>query len=386
MKKSILFTGAALLAFCSCTNEVNEAGFKDRANSISFRAYSSKTRANVVGDVTTELMKQDNFGVFGYYNNSPYLCTTENGEKKAVEQTWVPSGTGSWDYKNQGDVRFWPNVGTLDFYAYFPYSDNATYADNNTENPVMTIPTECGHDVLFAKNSTGKTDRVSLTFHHAFSKIQKVNVKVNGGNIGQADMQVEISEVEFINTSTKGDIQVDKDGKASYKIASSNTTVKKTFSSPVKVHKDLDAGIALISEVEHRYLFATNATASENQYVTGTGKKLWDGTKDALNGAALSSSDFVCLKLTCKATYGGHYLVGDENSYGVVYIPLAGTHTTPDPLNSVSALLAGKRYIYNIIWSHNIGYTDGGDPILDPILFNVSDVDKWDNVNVTIEL
>lgn len=65
MKKIGYFMGAALLTLGSCTNEINEEGFVDKANTISFSAYPNKTRA-VTGDVTSDNIKDDNFGVFGY--------------------------------------------------------------------------------------------------------------------------------------------------------------------------------------------------------------------------------------------------------------------------------------------------------------------------------
>ena len=73
MKKIYLFACATLLAFSGCTNEISEDGFVDKTNAISFSAYPTRTRALVAGDVTSENMKDDNFGVFGYFGNSPYL-------------------------------------------------------------------------------------------------------------------------------------------------------------------------------------------------------------------------------------------------------------------------------------------------------------------------
>ena len=69
MKKITYLTYAVLLALCSCTNEVNEEGFVDKANCISFNAYSSKTRAEdpySAGDVDISVMKTGSFGVVGY--------------------------------------------------------------------------------------------------------------------------------------------------------------------------------------------------------------------------------------------------------------------------------------------------------------------------------
>ena len=381
---------AALLAFTSCTNEINEEGFVDKENTIAFKAYPNKTRA-VSGDVTSYNMKNDNFGVFGYYNNSPYLYVSENKTKKAVEQYWKSNAentSGTWEYKNIGDMKFWPDRNaTMDFYAYFPYSDNATFVDNiTTGSAVMTIPDQtCNHDVLFAKTSSTHDERVPLTFYHAFAKIKGVNIKVNGGNVGQTDVQVTIKDVEFINTNRSGSVKVGMDGTASYDIASDKVTLSKKFPTATTISKSLTTGVTIISDSELCYLFATNTAATNN--VKGTGNPLWDGSKSSLNNGNLSTSNFVCLKLTCKVKDNTHYLVGSEgeedNNYGVVYIPLTGSDAVP---NTETYLVAGKRYTFNIVFSHNVGYKDNGDPILDPILFSVSRVEAWGDVDVTITL
>lgn len=101
MKKILFIACGALLAASSCTSEVNEEGFIDKANTISFSAYPNKSRA-VSGDVTSDNMKNDNFGVVGYTHddNKIYLYT---GSYAAVEQTWDGD---SWEYKNMSDLRF----------------------------------------------------------------------------------------------------------------------------------------------------------------------------------------------------------------------------------------------------------------------------------------
>ena len=390
MKKFGYLTLAALLAFGSCTNEINEEGFVDKANTISFNAYSNKTRV-VIGDVTSTNLKEDNFGVFGYFNNSPYLFKKDGNIYKAVEQYWKSSSEGndgSWEYQTSSELKFWPN-GSMDFYAYFPYSDNATFVEsiasgeNETSADVMTISgTSCAHDVLFAKTSTSIVERVPLTFHHAFSRIKGLNIKVNGGNVGEANVEVTVKEIEFINTSTSGDIKVNANGNASYNVASTNIPVKKTFDANTIISKSSQDGVNLISDADYKYLFATNSSVTNS--VIGTAKTMWDGTKTSLTeGKTLETLGQVCLKLTCKVKDNTHYIVGDANTYGVVYIPLTGTHSNP---NSVKTFDAGKRYTYNIIFSHNVGYNENGDPILNPILFKVSAVDTWEDVNVTITL
>ena len=375
---------AALLALASCTNEINEEGFVDKTKTISFNAYSNKTRA-LTGDVTSENMKNDNFGVFGYFNKSPYLYKLDDTTKKAVAQYWKSlseGNNGSWEYQTLSELKFWPN-GSMDFYAYFPYSDNATFAESNASGDVMTISgTSCAHDVLFAKTSTSIVERVPLTFHHAFSRIKGLNIKVNGGNVGEANVEVTVKEIEFINTSTSGDIKVDVTGNASYTVASTDVPIKKTFESNTTISKNLQDGVDLISNTDYKYLFATNTNVTNS--VIGTAKTMWDGTKTLLTeGKTLETLGQVCLKITCKVKDKTHYIVGDASTDGVVYIPLTGTHSSQQ---GVTTFDAGKRYTYNIVFSNNVGYDVHGTPILNPILFSVKSVDNWDDVTVTITL
>ena len=205
---------------------------------------------------------------------------------------------------------------------------------------------------------------------------------MNGGNVGEAEVEVAVKEIEFINTSTSGDIKVNAEGNASYTIASTNVPVKKTFDANTTISKSSQDGVNLISDADYKYLFATNSSVTNS--VIGTAKTMWDGTKTSLTeGKTLETLGQVCLKLTCKVKDKNHYIVGDANTDGVVYIPLTGTHSNQ---NSVTTFDAGKRYTYNIVFSHKVGYDVNGDPILNPILFNVSSVDTWEDVNVTITL
>ena len=387
MKKITYLTYAALFALTSCTNEINEEGFVDKANTISFNAYSNKTRA-VTGDVTSENMKNDNFGVVGYNGNSIYLGSSN----AAIQQTWKAdenvTGGGSWEYITQSDLKFWPSSGTMQFFAYFPFSDNATFSERISENgTVMTIPNlTCNHDVLFAStNSLSYQERVPLTFYHAFSKIESLNVKIEGGNVESAGVSIEIQKVEFINTSTSGSVLVDNSGIASYTAASPNVTLSKDFTSSTKTVNSTSKTAELINNTDKAegYIFATNSSSSATNNVKGTEKSLWNGTKEVLNNSTLSNGNFACLKLTCRVKDNTHYLVGSDSSFGDMYIPLTGTDSNH---SEITSFIAGKRYKYNIVWEHNVGFTDAGDPILKPILFNVSSVTGWDDVIVTITL
>lgn len=381
MKKITYLTYAALLALTSCTNEINEEGFVDKANTISFNAYSNKTRTYTSGDADISVMKTGSFGVVGYKNsdNNLYLGLAT----KATEQVWNETNN-AWNYNNENEMKYWPS-GSMDFFAYFPYSANgATFATTKTDtDPVMTIQSNNGNqDILFSyiKDRT-QTDLVHLYFYHALSKIKSVEIQV-----AAPDIEVSVSNIEILNSYTKGNIKVDNTGVATY---SGGNTSRSLDISPAKTINSQTAGTdrVLFDNAANAYLFATNTT--EHDKVKGTGQTMWNGTKDALNGGKLSESNFICMKVTGKVkhhkdTDNDEYLVGSADSDGVMYIPLRGNSANSA---DISEFLAGRRYIYKIIMSSNVGYEDDGDPImLSYIKFGVNQVYDWSDVTVTITL
>lgn len=374
MKKIGYFTCAALLALGSCTNEINEEGFVDKANTISFSAYSSKTRAYTSGDVANiDNMKEGTFGVVGYKSdNSIYLGSTT----KAIEQRW--NGT-IWDYATASDLKYWPE-GAMDFYAYFPYSATGdVFASSDASGDVMTITNNSGNqDVLFARQANvSQTTYVPLYFKHALSKIKSVIIQVNA-----VDVEVKVKGIKFLNTATKGEIKVDNDGNASY----GTTSDPRSFNwseSPKLIDKNIAAGVALFDNNDNGYVFATNTNPQHNVY--GTSKTMWTaGDKTSLGGGNLSTSEFVVMELECKVKAAGHYLVGNADTYGKMYIPMHGSSANGA---DITELLAGRRYTYKVVMTSNVGYKDNGDPImLAPIRFSVNEVPDWNDVEVTINL
>ena len=385
MKGKYFYLCAALFALNSCTSEIIEDGFVDKSNTISFNSSTPKSRAYTSGDVAnTTTLQEGNFGVVGYSNNALYLGTTS----KAAEQTYAD---GNWKYANADEIRYWPN-NNMDFYAYFPFAaTGAEFSATKTSGTVMTITNETGNqDVLFASAlGQPRVDRVDLQFHHAFSKIGGINIQIKN-----KDVTVEVKKVELINTSTKGQVLVDVNGKASY--GTRTEPRAKEMASPVIITKatTYDASetyATLVNNDDNAYIFATNGT--ETNFVSGTNTALWDGTKTALTGSTtLETLGQVCLKLTCKvstpSSAGTYYHVGAADSYGVMYIPISGSKITSiDPSDAdKTALLAGKRYTYNIIMENNVGFNEKGEAILLPILFKSTSVDSWDDVTVTITL
>lgn len=382
MKKFGYLTLAALLAFGSCTNEINEEGFVDKANTISFNAYSNKTRAYENGDADIAKMKEGSFGVVGYTSdNNLYLGSTD----KAIEQRWN-STSNSWEYATPSDLKYWP-ANSMDFYAYFPYSAQGdVFAQSDASGDVMTITNESGNqDILFARESgVSQTNYVPLHFKHALSKLKAVYIKVNA-----VDVQVEVKKITFLNTSTKGKIKVDYNGNASYETTSSDVPRSFDFTSEPKTiaynanPSTTDEGVELFGNDDNGYIFATNTNDQHN--VKGTGKSLWSaGDKTSLGSSTLPNSNLVCMELDCKVKAAGHYLVGSADAYGKMYIPMHGTSSNNA---DISELLAGRRYTYKVVMESNVGYDENGDPImLAPIRFSVNEVPEWSDVTVTINL
>ena len=385
MKKILFLSCAALLALGSCTSDLSDDGFVDKANSISFSAYTNKLRYTN-GDADLAAMKTDKFGVVGYYNNTLYLGA---GNKAAAQD--FSNGT-SWEYSNLGELKYWP-AGSMDFYAYFPYAGSGdVFASSNSTGNVMTIAaTSADKDVLFAyTGGQAKIDRVPLQFHHAFSKIQKLNITMpETGTLYQSNTKVEVKGIEFVNTATKGNVKVNNTGVASYDGA--NTTRSKELTDAITIKQNTPSELTnnkhdFVTSTDNAYLFATNGGVTNN--VEGTNKLLWNGTKangstgTLASGKTLDNSGLVFLKLKCKVWNGTNtYYVGSAGDYGYVYIPLTGT-AVPD----VALFLAGKRYTININWNNNVGYDNNGESILTPILFNVSGVAAGGDVTLTITL
>ena len=380
MKKLGYLTYAALLAFASCTNEINEEGFIDKANTISFNAYSNKTRAYENGDADIAKMKEGSFGVVGYTSdNNIYLGSTN----KAIEQSW---NSTSWDYATPSDLKYWP-ANSMDFYAYFPYSAQGDeFAQSDASGDVMTITNESGNqDILFARESgVSQTNYVPLYFKHALSKLKAVYIKVNA-----VDVEVKVQKITFLNTSTKGKIKVDYSGNASYETTSSDVPRSFDFTSEPKTitysanPSTTYEGVELFGNDDNGYIFATNTNDKHN--VKGTGKSLWSaGDKTSLGSSTLPNSNLVCMELDCKVIAAGHYLVGSPDAYGKMYIPMHGTSSNNA---DISELLAGRRYTYKVVMESNVGYDENGDPImLAPIRFSVNEVTEWNDVTVTINL
>lgn len=335
MKNLNLLLAAAAMLAVSCTQNETIQDESLSGNVIGFSTYVNRTRAVANGDVNLDSLKTDNFGVTGYYGNAVYLG-------KDVEQTYDGS---NWEYADAAEMKFWPTASDakLDFYAYFPSSVTASFADSNSTGDVLTLTGwSDGQDLLYATDlQQAKVARAPLQFKHAFSKIKEVNVSSS-----LEDLSVQITKIEFVATSTSGTVKVAADGSASYASGSAPRaiTLDKT-----------------VTKSASQTLFGNTA----NAYIFPVASGIWaNDPKPTAVGTGTA------IKLTAKVIMKGVTLHD-----GAIYIPMG-----------VSTLDAAKRYIFNITFKNGIGYDENGNDLILPIKFSATVSDWTDATAVDIEL
>ena len=182
MKKK-LFLGllaAAAVTFTACQKDevINEVP-QDQA--IGFGTYvgrDAQTKASVINETA---LRAQGFGVYAYYTN-----TSNYDQNSQLNFMWdeIVTFSTSWDYINK---KYWPSeIGKkFTFIAYAPANDNTNITNklnNNsvhTGDPTFTFTVNSNFadqtDLLYAaiKNYETKAtnDVQAFTFHHALSRI-----------------------------------------------------------------------------------------------------------------------------------------------------------------------------------------------------------------------
>ncbi len=237
MKKRITFFAfAAALAFCySCSNDETVATNDNAAsNEISFRALTNGvTRA---ADVTETTLRSSGFTVTAVNHGS----APETQYFYGVSFTWNdPAYTSATKY-------YWPETGSLDFYAYAPAGNaQVTYPTSPdykvfTVTPSTTVSEQV--DLVYAntneKTKATSASGVALNFRHTESKIA---IKVKNTS---ADLKFEVTgwKVGFLSasgtftysgstTDTKNSAQLTSGMWGSLATANADTKYENTFSS-----------------------------------------------------------------------------------------------------------------------------------------------------------
>lgn len=167
----------AQLVLSGCAGEAVEETSSSSASEINFDAYvgrNASTRSNIT-DIGFLRSGEWNagFGVFARYGNT-HLMDTEHVYWKGDH----------WGYDH---IRFWPSSGTVDFYAFAPYSpqvrmgklpDYLAYkADSNSPDTYIDFPSNMSPVDLVWANQPNQTapkspnSKVQFQFKHALVRL-----------------------------------------------------------------------------------------------------------------------------------------------------------------------------------------------------------------------
>ena len=166
----------AQLVLSGCAGEGVEETSSSSSSEINFDAYlgrNASTRAGVT-DITSLKGTEGNsgFGVFARYNHNGAISPLMDNE----HVTW---NGNHWGYTN---TRYWPNEGSVDFYAFAPYLGNVELVKgpkSNDANPTYIEFTSSNSNVDLVwgaqkdkKAPPSPTDsKVKFEFKHALARL-----------------------------------------------------------------------------------------------------------------------------------------------------------------------------------------------------------------------
>ena len=164
----------AQLVLSGCAGEGVEETSSSSSSEINFDAYlgrNASTRSEVTDNTHLKGTEGNSgFGVFARYNYNGKILSLLDTE----HVTWNKD-QNHWEYTN---TRYWPSEGSVDFYAFAPYSDQPKLVNKpgGTElNPTyIYFPSNMSPvDLVWAnaKDRTKTNEPVKFTFNHALARL-----------------------------------------------------------------------------------------------------------------------------------------------------------------------------------------------------------------------
>lgn len=172
----------AQLVLSGCAGEGVEETSSSSSSEINFDAYvgrDASTRSNIT-DIDFLKSKEWNagFGVFARYNHIDGTISS------LMDTEHVTRREDHWGYDH---IRFWPSSGTVDFYAFAPYSPQVgmgslpdslvNQADSNSPDTYIDFPSNWSPvDLIWAKQldqtaPTSPDSKVTFKFEHALARL-----------------------------------------------------------------------------------------------------------------------------------------------------------------------------------------------------------------------
>lgn len=170
----------AQLVLSGCAGEAVEETSSSSSSEINFDAYlgrNASTRSEVTDNTHLKGTEGNSgFGVFARYNYNGKILSLLDTE----HVTWNKD-KNHWEYTN---TRFWPSEGSVDFYAFAPYSTapKLESPNKNEANPTcIYFPSNLSPIDLVWANAMERTktnEPVKFTFNHALARLG-LDIKAN---------------------------------------------------------------------------------------------------------------------------------------------------------------------------------------------------------------
>ena len=165
----------AQLVLSGCAGEGVEETSSSSSSEINFDAYLGRNASTRAGVTNVTSLKGSGFGVFARYKHTDGTISSLMDNEHV---TWNEK-ENRWGYTN---TRYWPNEGSVDFYAFAPYLKNVELVnapDSIKANPTCieftssTSPVDLVWDVQKNKTvPTSSTDgKVKFVFKHALARL-----------------------------------------------------------------------------------------------------------------------------------------------------------------------------------------------------------------------
>ena len=170
----------AQLVLSGCAGEGVEETSSSSSSEINFDAYLGRNASTRAGVTDIDFLKgkewNSGFGVFARYKHtdgtiSPLMLMNK---EHVYWKNWK-GDYSDWGYEN---TRYWPNEGTVDFYAFAPYNPDVELvspaSNSNEANPTyIEFSSTAPVDLVWA-NAKGRTktnEPVKFTFNHALARL-----------------------------------------------------------------------------------------------------------------------------------------------------------------------------------------------------------------------
>lgn len=187
----------AQLVLSGCAGEGVEETSSSSSSEINFDAYLGRNASTRAGETNITFLKKSGFGVFARYHH------TDGTISSLMDNEHVTWNGNRWGYTN---TRYWPNQGTVDFYAFAPYYKSVKLVNkpkSNDANPTYIEFTSSKYPVDLVwgaqKNKTAPTSptdsKVKFEFQHALARLAfditaKPELEENGAVIKIEEMKL----------------------------------------------------------------------------------------------------------------------------------------------------------------------------------------------------